>query len=85
MVLRSKSSVRPLRVSPVQQIVTKLSQKLKEYSFGLKESLCEPQDLQLSIDTFQQNPPLKWTEFSSYMLKGKTTTQVKIDVVFTTL
>ena len=74
--------VESLRVSPVQQVATELAQELKEYRFELKTSLCEPQDLQLSMDTFQQNPPPKWTKFCSYMFKGKTTTQLKINVVF---
>ena len=30
------------------------------------------------MDTFQQNPPLKWTEFCLYMFKGKTTTQLVV-------
>ena len=34
------------------------------------------------MNTFQQNPPPRQTEFCSYMFKGKTTTQLKIDVVF---
>ena len=34
------------------------------------------------METFQKNPPLKWTEFCSYLFKGKTTTQLKTDVVF---
>ena len=86
MVLCTNSSpevlVESLRISPVQQVATELAQEVKEYCFGLKTSLCEPQDLQLSMDTFQQNPPTRWTEFCSYMFKGKTTTQLKIDVVF---
>ena len=88
MVLRINNSPEALveslsmRVPPVQQIATELAQELKEYCFGLKASLCEPQDLKLSMDTFQKNPPMKWTEFCSYMFKGKTTTQLKIDVVF---
>ena len=71
-----------MRVSPVQQVANELAQELKEYSFGLQNSLCEPQDLQLSMDTFTSNPPLKWTEFCSYMFKGKTTTQQRTDAVF---
>ena len=86
MVLGTNSSpealVESLRVSPVQQVATELAQELKEYSFGLKTSLCEPQDLKLSMDTFQRNPPPRWAEFCSYMFKGKTTTQLKIDKVF---
>jgi len=79
MVLCTNSSpVESLRVSPVQQVATELAQELKEYYFGL----CEPQDLQLSMDKFQHNPPPKWTEFCLYMFKGKTSTQLKIDVVF---
>ena len=34
------------------------------------------------MDTFTSNPPLKWTEFFSYMFKGKTTTQQRTNVVF---
>ena len=34
------------------------------------------------METFQKNPSLKWTEFCSYLFKGKATTQLKIDVVF---
>ena len=64
--------VESLRVSPVQQVATELAQELKEYCFGLNTSLCEHQDLQLSMDTFQQNPPPKWTKFCLYMFKGKT-------------
>ena len=49
MVLRTNSSPKPLveslRVSPAQKVATELAQELKEYSFGLKISLCEPQDL----------------------------------------
>ena len=74
--------VESLRVPPVQQVATELAQELKEYCFGLKATLCEPQDLQLSMDTFQKNSPLKWTEFCSFMFKGKTTAQLKIDAVF---
>ena len=77
-----KALVESLRASPVQQVATDLAKEVKEYRFGLKTSLCEPQDLQLSMDTFQHSPPPKWTEFCSYMFKGKTTTQLKIDVVF---
>ena len=86
MVLGTNSSpealVESLRVSPVQQVVTELAQELKECCFGLKMSFCDPQDLQLSMDIFQKNPPPRWTEFCSYMFKGKTTSQLRIDVVF---
>ena len=61
MVLHSNSSVRPLRVSPVQQVAIKLAQELKEYSFGLKESLCEP----------QESPTLHW-----WHIPAKPTTEV---------
>ena len=50
MVLSTKSSpealVESLRVSPVQQVATELAHEIKEYSFGLQKSFCEPQDLQ---------------------------------------
>ena len=86
MVLCTNSSpealVESLRVLTVQQAATELAQELKEYRFGLKTSLCEPQDFQLSMDTFQHNSPPKWTEFCSYMFRDKTSTQLKIDVVF---
>ena len=82
MVLRTNSSqdalVESLRVSPVQQVATELAQKLKEYCFGPKASLCEPQNLQISMDTFQSNPPLKWIGLYSCMFKGKTTTQLRL-------
>jgi len=85
MVLRINSSPKPLveslRISPAQKVATELAQELKEYNFGLKMSLCEPLDLQLSLDKFQSNPPSLWAEFLSYFFKGKTTAQPKIDVV----
>ena len=34
------------------------------------------------MDTFQHNSPPKWTEFCSHMFKDKTSTQLKINVVF---
>ncbi len=86
MVLGTNSSIKPLveslRVSAAQKVATELAQELKDYSFGLKMSLCEPQDLQLSMDKFQGSPPPLWAEFCSHMFKGKTTAQLKIDVVF---
>ena len=85
MVLGTNSSealVESLRVSPVQQVATELEQELKEYCIGLKMSFWDPQDLQLSMGIFQKNPPSRWTEFCSYMFKGKTTSQLRIDVVF---
>lgn len=86
MVFRTNSSpdslVESLRVSPVQQVATELAQELKQYSFGLQKSFCEPQDLQLSMDILIKNPPPKWAEFCSYMFKGKKTSQLKTDVVF---
>ena len=86
MVLKTNSSPKPLvkclHVSPAQKVATELAQELKEYSFGLKMSLCEPQDLQLSMDKLQSNPPPLWAEFCSHMFKGKTTAQLKINVVF---
>lgn len=86
MVFKSNSSPQPLveslRVSPVQKVATELAQELKEYNFGLKMSLCEPKDLQLSMDKFQSNLPPLWAEFCSYMFKGKTTAQLKVSVVF---
>ena len=85
MVFSTKSSpealVESLRMSPVHQVATELEQELKEYSFGLQKSICEPQDLELSMERFNMNPPPKWTKFC-YMFKGKTTSQLKIDVVF---
>ena len=60
-VLSTKSSpealVESLRVSPVQQVATELAHEIKEYSFGLQKSYCEPQDLQLSMDRFTENLP----------------------------
>ena len=86
MVLSTNSSpevlVESLRVSPVRQVATELAQELKEYSFGLQKSFCEPQDLQLSNDIFIKNRPQRWQEFFSYMFKGKTTYHLKTDVVF---
>ena len=86
MVLGTNSSPQPLveslRVSPAQKVATELAQELKKYSFGLKTSLCEPHDLQLSMDKFQNNPPPLWAEFCSYMFKGKTTATLKVNVVF---
>ena len=85
MVLCTNSSpealVESLRVSPVQQVATELAHELKEYSFGLKMSFCEPQDLQLSMNMFIKNPPQRWDEFCSYMFNGKTS-QLKTNVVF---
>lgn len=86
MVLATNSSpgalVESLRVSPLQQVATELEHELKQYSFGLKKSLCEPRDLQLSMDAFTMNQPPKWAEFCSYVFKGKKTSQLKKDVVF---
>ena len=86
MVFKTNSSPKPLveslRVPPAQKVATELAQELKQYSFGLKTSLCEPQDLQLSMDKLHNNPPSFWDEFCSYMFKGKTTAQLKISVVF---
>ncbi len=80
MVLGTNSSIKPLveslRVSAAQKVATELAH------LGLKMSLCEPQDLQLSMDKFQGSPPPSWVEFCSHMFKGKTTAQLKIDVVF---
>ena len=57
MVLSTKSSpealVESLRMSPVQQAANELAQELKEYNFGLQKSLCEPQDLELSMESFK--------------------------------
>jgi hypothetical protein len=86
MVLSTKSSpqalVESLRLSPTQQVAVKLAQELKKYSFGLKRSFCEPEDLELSMDNFIKNRPPIWEEFCSYLFKGKTTCQLKSDVVF---
>jgi len=86
MVLSTKSSpealVESLRMSPVQQAANELAQELKEYNFGLQKSLCEPQDLELSMESFNDNPPPKWTEFCLSMFKEKTTPQLKMNTVF---
>ena len=75
MVLGTNSSiealVESLRVSPVQKVATELAQELAGYRFGLQMSLCEPQDLKLSMDMFIKNPPPRWEEFCSNMFKGK--------------
>ena len=63
--------VESLRVSPIQQVATELAQELKEYCFGLKMSFCDPQDLQLSMDIFQKNPPPRWMEFCSLYVQGE--------------
>ena len=88
MVLSANSSpealVESLRVSAVQQVATELGQELKDYRFGLHNSYCEPQDLQLSYDVFIQNRPPKWVEFCSHMFTGKTTSQLKVDSRFCT-
>ncbi len=82
MVLGTNSSIKPLveslRVSAAQKVATELAQELKDYSFGLKMSLCEPQDLQLSMDKFQGSPPPLWAEFCSHMFKGKTTASSRL-------
>lgn len=86
MVFCTKSSpealIESLRVPPIQQVATELAQELKEYSFELQKSFCEPQDLKISMNLFSKNPPPTWTEFCSYLFKGKTTSQLKTDVVF---
>ena len=78
----SKALVESLRVSPVEKVANNLAQELKEYSFQLQKSFCEPHDLELSLDLFVKDPPPRWTEFCSYMFKGKTAAQLKIDAVF---
>lgn len=86
MVLATNSSpealVETLRVSPLKQAATELTKELKQYSFGLQNSFCEPRDLQLSMDSFATNRPPKWAEFCSYVFKGKKTSQLKQDVIF---
>ena len=86
MVLGTNSSpgalVECLRISPVQQVATQLSQEISEYSFELQKSFCEPEDLQLSMDMFSKNQPPIWEEFCSNFFKGKAMTQLKTDVVF---
>ena len=86
MVLSTKSSpealVESLRVSPVQQVATELAHEIKEYSFGLQKSFCEPQDLQLSMDRFTENLPPRWADFCSYMFNSKSISRLKVDVVF---
>ena len=76
-----KPLVEFLQVSPAQKVATELVQELKKYCF-LKMGLCEPQDLQLSTNRFQSNPPTLLAEFCSCLFKGKATAQVKSDVVF---
>ena len=84
MVLSTKKSspetlVEPLRTSPIQQVANEPVQELKEYSFGLYQS---SQDLELSIERVINNPPSKCTEFCLRIFKGKTTSQLKMILVF---
>jgi len=60
-----------LRISPVQQVANELSQELKVHNFGLQKSLCESQDLKLSMEGFNINLPPKWAEFIFVGLKGR--------------
>ena len=48
-----------MRILPVQQVANELLQELKVYNFGLQKSLCEPQELEVSMEGFNINPPPK--------------------------
>lgn len=50
--------------------------------FELHRNYCEPQDMQLPMDAFTENPPPKWEKFCSYIFKEKVTSVLKTGVVF---
>jgi len=61
----------PLKMSPVQLVANELAQELKVYNFGLQKNLCEPQDLELSMERFNINPPQNRLNFVFVCLKGR--------------
>ena len=77
-----QSLAEAMRVLSVQQVATTLAQELKDYTFGLQESFCEPRDLQLSASMLLKNPPPTWETFCSHLFHGRQVSRVKMDVVF---
>ena len=74
--------VESLRVSPVKQVARELGQELKSYNFGLQQSFCDPQELQLSSNILLKNQPVLWKEFCLFLFEEKNISQAKTDVVF---
>ena len=77
-----QSLAEAMRVSSVQQVATTIAQELKDYTFGLEESFCEPRNLQLSASMLLKNPPPTWEKFCSHLFHGRQVSRVKMDVVF---
>ena len=83
-------TLRSHAINKVKSVADELRSEVKAFDFGLDDSICNGDDVNLSMDKYKSNRPKKWLEFVRYLFPGRSTTEsecwlLKFDTVFQVL
>ena len=80
-------TLRSHAINKVKSVADDLRSEVKAFDFGLDNSICNGDDVILSMDKYKSNRPKTWLEFVRYLFPGRSTTEsegwlLKFDTVF---